>query len=728
MKNSVSIIKTGMVIIMFISCKAKKYEYEVDLINSVSVVDSYHGQKIEDSYRNIEDLEDSTVVDWLRKQGDFAYNILKKIPARQSLIDKQSSYEWEDEFSYRSVVYSENGKFFFKRKKIGEENYKLYYKSSLEAEEISLYDPKAFKDGSYRISFLKPDSRGNNIAIGLSKRGEQTSSIITLNVETKEVSPRTLTNCVIDFAGIYWLSDNSGFIYLYSSNNDVKSDKFSMEMQSVLYKLGSDPNKQVDIFSKKNNPELNLQSEDFPIVYNWGTHDGYLFAVVGGADSFYDVYYKKESDILLKNSPWLPLYKKSDKIKSFRVDNKDNLIYLSAKNSSYHQILKTPMSKLDFDNPEILVPENSGYVITKFHITKDGIYYTTKKNGVEAKLYHLEKDKQKEIKLPKSMGQMNIQSQSIEQDFLKISARGYLTPITHYLYDLATHEFAVEPIKPIKEYPEFNELVVEHMEIPSHDGELVPISIIRNKNNIINGEVPTLLMGYGAYGGAGSTSFSPSLLTWVTEGGILVFSHVRGGGEKGEAWHQAGFKTTKPNTWRDMIATTEYMINKGYTNPKKTAIWGTSAGGICAGRAMTERPDLYQAVILTSPALNMLRSEVQPNGKNSIKEFGTVAIKEEFEALLEMDSYHHLEKGVGYPATFVTGGMKDGRVAIWDPAKFVAKLQAYNKNDVPTLFGVKFNEGHAATGATKMEIYELYSNAFSFALWQMGFEKYQPNF
>ena len=279
---------------------------------------------------------------------------------------------------------------------------------------------------------------------------------------------------------------------------------------------------------------------------------------------------------------------------------------------------------------------------------------------------------------------------------------------------------------PTQEYTDFDNFIVDHVEIPSHDGAMVPVIIIRDKDSKKDGSNPTLFYGYGSYGGSGGAGFNPSFLTWVAEGGILVFSYVRGGGQKGEAWHKGGFKTTKPNTWKDMIATTEYMIKEGYTSPEKSAIWGSSAGGILAGRAMTERPDLYKAVIMTSPSLNMIRSEIQPNGQNSIKEFGTVEIKEEFEALLEMDSYHHIQKRVEYPATYISGGMKDGRVVIWDPAKFVAKLQAYNGADTAVLFNVKFEDGHGGINTSIQDRYEFYANAFAFALWQMGYPDYQP--
>ena len=169
------------------------------------------------------------------------------------------------------------------------------------------------------------------------------------------------------------------------------------------------------------------------------------------------------------------------------------------------------------------------------------------------------------------------------------------------------------------------------------------------------------------------------------------------------------------------------MIQEGYTRPEKSVLMGSSAGGIMAGRAMTDRPDLYKAIILISPAMNMLRSEIQPNGLNSIKEFGTVKKEEEFKALLEMDSYHNIKEDTEYPATLVTAGYKDGRVVAWDSAKFVAKLQSNNKNsENPILFAIDFNAGHSGMNMLINWIYKLYADSFAFALWQTGHPDYQP--
>jgi len=345
------------------------------------------------------------------------------------------------------------------------------------------------------------------------------------------------------------------------------------------------------------------------------------------------------------------------------------------------------------------------------------------KNGVEAKLYFYNNGVERKVKLPNPSGRIQISSKGSAHSYLEVSTYGWIDGNTTYIYDIAKNEFVNLGFEPTTYY---ENLVVEEIEVPSHDGVLVPVSIIYKKGIQKDGNNPTLFYGYGSYGFSTGPFFSPGFLNWVIEGGILTIAHVRGGGEKGENWHKAGFKTTKPNTWKDMIACTEYMISKGYTKPEKSAIWGTSAGGIMAGRAMTERPDLYSAVILISPSVNKLRSEFRANGSNSIKEFGTVKIKENFEALLKMDVYHSIKKNVMYPATLVTGGMKDGRVAIWTPAKFVAKLQAYNKSNNPTLFAVDFESGHGAANSTKLKVYELYANALSFAFWQTGHPGYQP--
>jgi prolyl oligopeptidase len=205
----------------------------------------------------------------------------------------------------------------------------------------------------------------------------------------------------------------------------------------------------------------------------------------------------------------------------------------------------------------------------------------------------------------------------------------------------------------------------------------------------------------------------------------MAIAHVRGGGELGDNWHKGGFKTTKPNTWKDLISCAEYLINNKYTSPAKLGIVGGSAGGILIGRAMTERPDLFAVAVPFVGVMNPIRIEEFSNGPANEVEFGNPKDSTECIALIEMDPYLHLKKGERYPATLVTAGMNDPFVVAWQPAKFAACLQADNASNKPILFWTDYEAGHGMIGMTKSKTSESWADFFSFALWQMGHPDFQ---
>ena len=276
----------------------------------------------------------------------------------------------------------------------------------------------------------------------------------------------------------------------------------------------------------------------------------------------------------------------------------------------------------------------------------------------------------------------------------------------------------------VAEYPEYDGLVVEELMVPSHDGVKVPLSLIYKKDLKKDGRNTVIMSGYGAYGSSLTPYFSPINLLPVYEGGIYAVPHVRGGGELGDQWYKAGFKTTKPNTWKDLIACAEYLVKEKYTSQQKIAINAASAGGILVGRAMTDRPDLCAAAIPEVGCLNAIRMEESPNGPVNTPEFGTAKDSIECMALLEMDAYYHLKNGEKYPASLVTAGMNDPRVIAWQPAKFAARLQASNSSEKPILFLADYDAGHGI-GNTKTKSFQSLADVYSFALWQTGHPKFQ---
>ncbi len=240
-----------------------------------------------------------------------------------------------------------------------------------------------------------------------------------------------------------------------------------------------------------------------------------------------------------------------------------------------------------------------------------------------------------------------------------------------------------------------------------------------------DGSHPTLMVGYGAYGISTDSSFVPVLLAWVERGGVIAIAHVRGGGEEGQDWYQAGYKATKPNTWRDFIACGEYLVSHKYTSPAKLAGLGTSAGGILISRAITERPDLWAAALINVGWSNMLRTEFSPNGPDNVPEFGSVTTEQGFHDLYAMDGFQHVKDGVRYPAVMLTTGINDPRVVSWEPAKMTARLQAATSSGKPVLLRVDYDAGHGF-GTTKSQEERQTADEWSFLLWQLGDPAFQP--
>jgi prolyl oligopeptidase len=256
------------------------------------------------------------------------------------------------------------------------------------------------------------------------------------------------------------------------------------------------------------------------------------------------------------------------------------------------------------------------------------------------------------------------------------------------------------------------------LEIKARDGTMVPIEIMHRTDAARDGRRPVLIQAYGSYGLPLDPGFQPPWLAFLEQGGVMVLAHVRGGGEKGEDWHRAGMKATKPNTWRDAIDVAEALIRMKWTSKRHLALWGTSAGGIMVGRAITERPDLFRVAIGEVGAFNTLRFELTANGPGNDLEFGTVKKQDEFGWLREMDAYHHVKAGVKYPAALFITGANDARVEPWQIAKMAARMQRCSASGRAVLLRVDYSSGHYAT--TRAAGVLKYTDIFAFLLGNMG--------
>jgi prolyl oligopeptidase len=243
--------------------------------------------------------------------------------------------------------------------------------------------------------------------------------------------------------------------------------------------------------------------------------------------------------------------------------------------------------------------------------------------------------------------------------------------------------------------------------------------VLHKKGLALDGRNPVLVHGYASYGLSMTAHYSPDNLVWLERGGVLAFTNPRGSGVHGKDWHRAGFKATKPNTWKDGIACVRWLIEQRYGSPATMGIMGTSAGGIFVGRAVTEAPELFAAAIFNVGALDSLRFEHSANGATNVSEFGTTAKPDEFRALMQMSTYHQVRDGVSYPAVMLTHGLNDPRVPVWESAKTAARLQAGSASGKPVLLRLDLQAGHGV-GSTLDQRVAASADQQAFLLWQMG--------
>lgn len=712
-------------LILFVSLSFLGMVYSQNIVApSIPMVDEYYNFKIFDEYRNLENLKDSSTINWMKKQTNYAHNILNQIPNRQYYIEKRLEFEGKQSFSVNNINITENDLYFYLKKSPADNSAKLFFRKGFHGKEIELFNPQDYKKEtkkSFLINYIKPNYNGSKVVIALTESGKEISEMVIYDLEKKKVLEDIIYNSwPADSGGISWLPDNNSFIYLFYPITDPNSNGFLKDMQSVIYHIGKNNNLNI-VLSRKNNSDLKINPEDFPVVNLPQKDSKYLFGFIAGATNFQDTYYKPIKDF--EEQAWKLLFDKKEKISNF-ITEYDKIIFISEKNN-INAVYSTSLLKPNFKTPKLIIPSIKNEVINGIFALKNGFIITSTKNGVESKLYLFKNNKLNSIKLPFPSGNIIVETKNNQSNDFWITCYGWKNDSERFKYISSKNNFIPENIAPVVEYPEFKDIIVNEITITSHDGEQIPISIIHKKDLIRNGNNPLLIDAYGAYGTINSPYFAKTYLLWALKGGVVVIAHVRGGGEKGESWYKGGFKETKPNSWKDLLSSAEFMINENYTSPGKIAIWGASAGGITIGRAITDRPDLFKAAVIDAGLVNTLRIEAMPNGLNTTKELGSITNEKEFKYLLEMDSYQHIRKGVKYPALLITGGINDPRVSPWMPTKFAAKLQANNSSDNPILLKIDFEGGHGGDIPTAQRYANL-ADTFAFLLWQLEHSDYQP--
>ncbi len=714
--------KLNLLLIVFIIISCAKKEKQPVLAPKKKVIDTYFGQEVADNYRYMEDLENPEFLSWVRDKNK-EINKLRQQGVTKELLDKIRGMSVDKE-SILETYRTKNDKYFYFKKDVKGNQPKLYYRESLSAKEELLYDPKDFKselNNQYIINYFKPSRDGSKIVISLIESDRDISEMIIVDVASKKVLSGVLDKCWPNVLGVSWLPDDSGIVYTNFPSFD-NENKSMLNSEAVLYKLGVKSDELIKLFSKKNNATIPIKKEEL-CVSIIDEHKGEYVFSAGLINQYADFYYAKTSELQEGNIDWKLLYTKQDLIFSYEVSGND-FIYLTAKNAGNFKICKTSFDDLDFNNPEVLVEEDPNEIITGMAVTNNGVYFVRTRNGVEASLFLLDNNnKINKIKLSEPYGSLNISSKGAGYSDLWFDSSGWLSKKQRFDFDFLSKEFKKENLGGNNLSKTLKGFIVEEIEVASHDGEKVPLSIIYKKGMKKDGDNRLLIKAYGAYGLSLLPKMSTLMTTWLEKGGVYAVAHVRGGGEKGDDWYKAGLKASKPNSWKDLNACVSFLIDNNYTHSSKVVALGASAGGICISKAITESPDFYKAAIIQVGSLNVLRHESRANGKRGVKEYGTVKDSIEFKGLYRMDAYHSINVGQNYPSVYLTGGMNDPRVSAWQPAKFAAKLQEAHLDNTVLLY-TDFEGGHGFSKTEEKRNQEL-ADILSFAFWQTGHPDYQ---
>lgn len=689
------------------------------------VTDEYFGVKVVDPYRYMENMKDPEVAAWFRAENDYTRAVLARIPGRDSLLAKIKELDEATPARLYDIRRLPAGRYFYQKRLASEDVPKLYMRNGLEGEEKLLVDPATFAQSGgphYSINYYGPSFDGHYIAFGVSPAGSEDAVLHVLDTGTGRE-----TGDVIDRAQIgspSWLPDGRSFLYnrLQKLGPDAAPRDRYLKSRTYLHVLGRDPDLDPEVFGIGISPTLNVRAEDIPFVATVPGSSYALGIVAHGVQNEITSYAAPLASLNKPGIPWKKVCDVDDDVTGFDLHG-DDLYLLSHKGASRFKVLHTTLSHPDVANAEVTVPAGVP-VIRNISAARDALYVQELDGGIGRLLRVPYGSKPEPVTLPfEGSVSLSATDQRVPGTLLEMTSWTKAAQV--YAYDPKSQQVTNTNLQPIGPYDDPKDLESVEVKAKSYDGTLIPLSIVYKRGLKLNGSNPTLLEGYGAYGSTEDPYFDPKLLAWYELGGVLAVAHVRGGGEYGEDWHLAGKGLTKPNTWKDFIACGEYLIEHKYTDSAHLGAAGGSAGGITIGRSLTERPDLFAALIDAVPMSDVVRAEFTPNGPPNVPEFGTVKTEDGFKGLFAMSAYHHVKDGAGYPAVMLTTGFNDPRVISWEPGKMAARLQAATSSGKPILLRVDYEAGHGF-GSTKTQRQIELADEWSFLLWQFGESGFQP--
>ncbi len=673
------------------------------------VRDTYFGETLSDPYRWMENDKDPEWLPFLKGQNEHTRAVLDKLPTRTSLLKRIQQLSGDTVAT--SHVQRAGGLLFFTQRPKGADNFKLFVRQGEHGPNRVLVDPTLVSGvaGHVSLDWWRAAPDGRHVVYGLSKNGSEDSMLHILTVADGGLLTEQIPNT--QDANPQWLDDSSGFFYNQLTGAVDTPQRF-LDSQARFHRLGSDPSSDPVLMKRGLVAGIEYEKIQSPniLIYHGARHAILLLSDVRPETR---AYIAPLADVIAGRAQWTAVAAFEDEITDIDLHGED-LYLLVNKGTPRGRLIKTSAAAPNLATAAVVIPQGP-FVLEGTARARDGLYLQIMDGGI-SRLQRLATDgKVTDIALPFDGTIGSVYTVSNEDGAL-LSMTGWLTPAGIYSVDPAgrMQDTGVTP-KPAIDVSAYE---AKRFFAAAKDGTKIPYTLIYRKGLKLNGSTPTWISAYGSYGYPYTPAFAGRTLAFVDAGGIVGYANVRGGGEYGREWHKAGQLTSKPNTWRDLIAVCEELCAKKYTSPQHLAIGGRSAGGITVGRALTERPDLFAAVVDGVGWSNPLRYMVEQNGYGEEPEWGVITEAAGYRALKSIDSYQAVKDGTPYPAVLLTTGVTDPRVAPFHVAKMTARLQAATSSGKPVLLRVDYDAGHGI-GSTRSQQDREAADTYAFLLWQL---------
>lgn len=677
-----------------------------------------HGVTVPDPYRWMEETGAPRPQAWMRAQGDATRALLDRIDQRDQILARVSALRRSTGDVVRGVTRMPGERIYYLKRGVGDNQFKLIVRQGLAGAERVLVDPAedtARTGVPHAINHFSPSWDGRYLAYGVSAGGSEQAELRVLDLATGRAVgapvPRVLSRAS-------WLPDSRGLVFnqLQALAAGAPETETYMDSQVLLMRLDA-PSALVPVFGRTVNPSLWLERLD---VAELITSPGSPWVVARTTDTTVPegkLFVGRVAQLGQPDMTWRAIGVPQDKMQD--VDLKGSRLYvLSQANAPRGKVVAVDLARGTLKRGKTVVAEPTSGRLEWMLPTHTGLLVGHRQGTAVQPRRHAEGDlKGRPVALPLPGAAWPSRVPAADHDDVIVAFSGWAAPGGHaQLRGNRAVPISLRSTEPQVDVPP---LRVREVEFASHDGVKVPMTVLHREGLALDGSHPVLMIGYAAYGFSMTAGFSPGNMAWIERGGVVALVNARGSGVHGEAWHRAGFKTTKRNTWLDGVAAARWLIAQGYGSPRTMTALGGSAGGIFVGRATTTAPELFAAAVYEVGVLDAVRSEESANGITNISEFGTVKDPVEFRALLEMSTYHQIRDGTAYPGVLLVHGLNDPRVDVWHSAKTAARLQAASTSGRPALLRLDPQAGHGV-GSTASQRDAETADIHAFLLWQTG--------